>query len=104
MTALSSATALRRSREALDNSVSGQHTSIHGEVAAHHESTHGCILLGKNIGLVREVSLVLAAVDEDKARKSAGVSVAFVCGVNPPAAAAEAYSNRYVSQMTILLL
>ena len=76
-------------RESLDDAVSGQHPTIHGKVPAHHKCTHGGVLLGQDIRLVREVRLVFAAVHKDVAGVAAGVTVALVHGVSPSSAAAE---------------
>lgn len=77
-------------RKALDNAVAGEHAAVDGEVAADHEGTHGGILLGQSIGLVGQVGLVFAAVDEDMACEAAGVTRAFVGWVHPSAAPAKA--------------
>lgn len=75
--------------EPLDDSVPGQHAAIEGKAPAHHKGTHGCVLLGKDIRLVREVRLVFAAVHKDVAGVAAGVTVALVHGVAPSSATAE---------------
>lgn len=90
---LASATAVAgigRSRETLDNAVAGEHAAVDREVSAHHEGTHGSILLGQYSGFVGQVSLVLATVDKNQACVSAVVFVAFVGRIGPPAATAEA--------------
>lgn len=33
-------------RQSLNNTIPGQHATVDGEVPAHHEGFHGCILLG----------------------------------------------------------
>lgn len=38
--------------KALDNPVAGKHASIHGEVPADHEGTHGSVLLSQGPGLI----------------------------------------------------
>jgi hypothetical protein len=101
MTAFTPTAALRRGREALDNTISGQHASIHGKVAAHHKSTHGCVFLGENIRFIREVRLILAAVNQDQACESTRISVALVGGVRPSSTTAQAYYNDIVSKIGI---
>lgn len=82
--------------QALDDSVAGQHATIDGEVAAHHESTHGRVLLGQATGFVREIRLVLTPIDQNQASVAVGVTVALVHGILPPAAPAKALQVLHV--------
>lgn len=77
-------------RKALDDAIAGQHAAVDREVTTDHECTHGSVLLSQFVRLVRQVCLVLAAVDEHQARVACGVPVALVHGVHPSAAPAEA--------------
>jgi hypothetical protein len=70
-------------RHALDNTIAGEHASIGGEVLAHHEGAHSGILLSKEVRLVCEISLILAAVHKHKASEATGVSVTLVRRVSP---------------------
>lgn len=76
--------------KALDNAIACQHASIDREVAAYHESTHGSVLLGQNIGFVCEICLIFTAIDKDQARVAVMVSVALVHGVCPSSTPAKA--------------
>lgn len=88
--ALSAAAAVRGSRETLDDAVAGKHASVDREVAADHEGAHGGVFLGQDVGLVGQIGLVLAAVDQYEAGVATGVLVAFVGGISPSSTAAEA--------------
>ena len=76
--------------QALDNPVAGKHAAIDREVPANHKGTHGCILLRQGVGLVLQISLVLPPINQDQARVAIGIAVAFIRGVMPPTAPAEA--------------
>lgn len=78
-------------REPLDNTIAGKHAAVDGKVAANHERAHGCVLLSQQIRLIRQVGLVLASVDQDKASKAIRITVTLVRGVCPSSAPAEAY-------------
>jgi len=84
------------SRQALDDAVAGQHASVDREVATDHKGTHGGVLLSKNVRLVGEIRLVLAAVDQDKTSVAAVVPVALVHGVCPSSASAKALEVLHV--------
>lgn len=75
--------------QALDDAVPGQHASIDGEVATDHESTHGSILLGQRVRLVRIVRLVLATVDKHETDVPFGVPITLIHGVQPAPSSAE---------------
>lgn len=77
-------------RQPLNDAVAGQHATIHREVAAHHEGSHGSVLLRQEIRFVGEIGLILAAVDHNEARVAAVVTVTLVRRIRPPAAPAEA--------------
>jgi len=53
--------------QALDDPVPGKHAAVDGKVAANHKGAHGCVLLSQTVGLVREIRLVLASIDQNKA-------------------------------------
>jgi hypothetical protein len=76
-------------REALDNAIAGQHTTVDREVATHHEGAHGRVLLGQEVRLVRQVCLVFASVDEDQTRVPFTIPAALVRGIHPTSASAE---------------
>jgi hypothetical protein len=76
--------------KALDNAIACQHTSVDREVAAYHESTHGSVLLGQNIGFVCEICLIFTAIDKDQASVAIVVPVTLVHGVCPSSTPAEA--------------
>lgn len=84
------------SRQALDDAVAGQHASVDRKVATDHKGTHGSVLLSKNVRLVGEIRLVLAAVDQDKTSVAAVVPVALVHGVCPSSTPAEALEILHV--------
>ena len=102
MAALAPTGALWFGGEALDNTISRQHASIHRKVAAHHESTHCCVFLREDTRFIREVGLILAAVDQHQACESTRVSVALVGGVGPSSTTAQAYYNDFVSKLAFI--
>lgn len=63
MAALLGAASRLSGRKPLNDAIAGQHATVHGEVAAHHEGTHGGVFLGQRVGLIREIRLILASVD-----------------------------------------
>jgi hypothetical protein len=78
------------SGKALNNAVTGQHASIDREVTAHHESTHGGVLLSQNVRFVCEIRLIFSAIDKDKASVAVVVvPVALVHGVCPSSTTAK---------------
>lgn len=77
-------------RQTLDDPVAGQHAIVDGEAPAHHERTHGGVLPRQLVRLVRQIRLVLPPVDQYQARVPRGLPVAFVGGLCPSAALAEA--------------
>jgi hypothetical protein len=77
-------------RQPLDDPVPGQHPAIDREVAAHHERTHGRVLLRQLIRFVRQVGTVLSPIDEHETGEAGAASVDLVHGVPPPAALAQA--------------
>lgn len=77
-------------RQALDDAIAGEHAAIDGKVAANHKGTHGCVFLGQAAGLVCEIRLILAAIDQDQAGVAIGAAVALIAGVMPPTAPAKA--------------
>lgn len=83
-----SAMALIR-RQSLDDAIASQHTSIHREVAAHHEGAHSRVLLRQSVALVREVRLVFAPIDEHEAGEARRAPVRLVQGIPPAAAPAQ---------------
>lgn len=97
MTTLAAAASVL-SRQALDDAVAGQHASVDREVATDHKGTHGSVLLSKNVRLVGEIRLVLAAVDQDKTSVAAVVPVALVHGVCPSSTPAEACLKSWLAK------
>ncbi|KFY10575.1 hypothetical protein V492_04943 [Pseudogymnoascus sp. VKM F-4246] len=77
-------------RQPLDDTVPGQHPAIDREVAAHHEGTHGRVLLRQLIRFVRQVGTVLASIDEHETGEAGAAPVDLVHGVPPAAALAQA--------------
>jgi len=78
-------------RQSLNNAVSGQHTTVLGEVPAHHEGPHRGVLLRKVVRLVREVGPVLPAVHKNQTGPAVvRVADAVVRGVIPSTAPAKA--------------
>lgn len=73
----------------LDDSVAGKHATVDGEVATHHEGTHGRVFLRQRIRFVGEVRLVLTAVDKNEARVATVITVALVRRIPPSSAAAK---------------
>lgn len=80
-------------RKPLNNAVSGKHTTVDREVAAHHECTHGSVFLSQDIRLVGKVRLILTAIDKNKAGVPIGISIAFIGRIRPAAPAAQAYED-----------
>lgn len=78
-------------RQPLDHAVARQHASIDREVAADHERPHRRVLLRQPVGLVGEVGLVLAAVDQHEAGEPRGVAVRLVQGVSPSSTPTQAW-------------
>lgn len=76
----------------LDDPVPGQHPAIDREVAAHHERTHGSVLLRQLIRFVRQVGTVLSSIDEHETGEAGAASVDLVHGVPPAATLAQAYT------------
>jgi hypothetical protein len=70
-------------RQSLDDSVPSQHSVVHREAPADHESPHGSVLLGQVARLVHEVGLVRAPIYEDQAREAIGIPGAIVRGISP---------------------
>lgn len=89
---------------ALNNAVAGQHATVYREVAAHHEGSHGSVLLRQASRLVEVVSLVFATVDQDEACVAPGFLVAFVRGVNPTPALAKTLEVLNVKAVRHLVL
>lgn len=85
-----SPTALVR-RQTLNDTITCQHSSVDGEVAANHEGAHCCVLLSQTVRLVCEIGLVLPAINEYETGEAGGAAVSLVEGVSPPSAAAEAW-------------
>lgn len=77
-------------RETLDDAISSEHAPIDGKVPAHHKGPHRSVLLGQSVRFVRNVRLVLAAIDENQTGVPAGVPIALVGRVLPPTAPAQA--------------
>jgi len=53
--------------KALHDAIAHEKTVVDGKIAAHHKGPHRRVLLRQRVGLVLQVGLVLAAVDEDVA-------------------------------------
>lgn len=70
-------------RKTLDNTVPGQHATVDGKVSAHHERTHGGVLLGQHVRCVCKIRLILATVHENQASVTAAVTVTLVHRVLP---------------------
>lgn len=81
-------------RKTLDNTVPGQHAAVDGKVPAHHESTHGGVLLGQHVRCVCKIRLILAAVHENQASVTAAVTVTLVHRVLPSTTPAKACWER----------
>ena len=77
----------------LDDPVPGQHPAIDREVAAHHECTHGSVLLRQLIRFVRQVGTVLSSIDKHETSEAGAAAVDFVHGVPPAATLAQAYTQ-----------
>lgn len=77
--------------KALDDPVARKHATIDRKVPANHEGSHGGILLSEMIRFVRQVGLVLAPINQDKARITTRISVTLVRRVSPPTTPAQAY-------------
>lgn len=77
--------------QALNDAVTGQHAAIDGEVAAHHEGSHGRVLLRQRVRGVGQVRLVLPPVDQDQTRVARVAAGAFVPRVCPSTSSAKAY-------------
>jgi hypothetical protein len=77
-------------RQPLDHAVARQHASVDREVAAYHEGPHGRVLLSQPVGLVREVGLVLPAIDEHEAGEARRAAVRLVQGISPSSTPAQA--------------
>ena len=90
--ALASAAGVIR-RQTLDNAIASEHAAIDRKVPANHEGTHGCVLLGQATGLVREIGLILAPIDQNQAGVAIGAPVALIARVMPPTAPAKACKN-----------
>lgn len=74
----------------MNDTIASQHTPVDREVAADHESTHGSVLLGKDVRFVCKICLVFATIDKNQAGVAAVIPVAFVHGVCPSSTPAEA--------------
>lgn len=83
----------------LDNAIARHHTAIDAEVATHHERTHGRILASQFVGLVRQICLVLAPIDQHQARIPRRFPVALVGGLGPPTPLAEACEVTCISHV-----
>jgi hypothetical protein len=77
-------------RKTLDNTVPSQHAAVDGEVSAHHECTHGGVLLGQHVRFVCKIRLILAAVHENQASVTTAVTVTLVHRVLPSTTPAKA--------------
>lgn len=76
-------------RKTLNDAVASKHATIHREVAANHEGSHGSILLGQPIWFVGEIRLVLAAIDKNEASKATVIAVTLVHWVCPSTSSAK---------------
>lgn len=75
--------------KSLNDSIPGKHSTIDGEVSAHHECTHGSVFLRQLIRFVRKVGAVLSSIDEHQTGEARAASVDLVHGITPAAAMAE---------------
>ena len=82
-TSLSMSAAALIGRQALHDTIACQHAPIDREVAANHEGSHGRILLGQSIRLVRKIRLIFSPIDEDETGEARGTSVCFVQWITP---------------------
>lgn len=96
VTALAASAGVIAGRQSLDDPVAGEHASIDGKVTAHHEGTHGSVLLSQHIRLVCEVRLILTAVDQHEAGVATVTTVTLVHGVGPSSSPAEAFKVLHV--------
>lgn len=96
MAALAATVRVGSSRQALHDSVAGKHASVHREISADHKGTHGGVFLGQNIRLVREICLVLSAIDEHQTGKAVVVPITLVRRIRPSSAATEAFQVLHV--------
>jgi hypothetical protein len=66
--------------QALDDAISGKHTAVDVEVSAHHECSHGSILLSQVFRFIYDlyIGLVLTTIDHNKTTIAAGLGAAVV--------------------------
>lgn len=76
-------------RESLDHTIASEHTSVDGEVAANHESSHGSVLLSQSIRLVGLIGLVLPTIDQDETGVASMAAADLKHGIVPTTALTE---------------
>lgn len=87
-----------RCRESLDHTIASEHTSVDGEVAANHESSHGSVLLSQPIRLVGLIGLVLPTIDQDQTGVAGMAASDFKHGIVPTTAVTESWYSVSTSQ------
>lgn len=80
-----------RCRKPLDHTIASEHTSVDGEVAANHESSHGSVLLSQPIRPVGLIGLVLPTIDQDETGVAGMAAADLKYGILPTTALTESW-------------